>query len=223
MNRRHVSYVIGIMILLFAAILAVKASRTSTSARGENHSRGEAASAGKSPDTQHVEARKFRISKQPDREDLGEPIRMEAFWDEIGGPVHFDSKLITASYLSRLDFPNPHTLNKEELTKFRRIIMLIGDCVHIEATARFAFIRDNVPADWLETTADDMLRFLSIEDLHRVLVLIDELPGGEPKCDMYRLAAQRMVRLEIPREEIEDWIRTLESDDEREEATLMLH
>jgi hypothetical protein len=221
-NHSHIRIGVGCALLLWAAFLAVRANRTSEPQRDHGTSGGNATSADRGRDLEARAQGQAPAAKRLERQRSTKAIRLGVFWDALGGPENPDGKLINADYLSRLDFPDPRTLGPAELREFLRIIALIGDCVHIEASTRFAFIRDNVPAPWLETTADDMLRFLSIDELQSVVELIDQLPAGEPKCDMYRLAAQRMVRLERPRHEIEVWIASLANQDERDAARLML-
>lgn len=222
MNRSHIRIGVACGLLLGAVLLGVRGNWTSESPRDHGSAVGDPTSADQDRGIEPGEQARSRTSKRPDRQAPTKAIRLEAFWDALGGPEKPDVNLITANYLSRLDFPDPSTLEPAELSEFHRIIMLIGDCTHIEATTRFEFIRDHVPAPWLETTADDMLRFLPFEQLVSVVELIDKLPAGKPKCDMYRLAAQRMVRLERPKHEIEAWIASLANQDERDAAALML-
>lgn len=144
------------------------------------------------------------------------PAWMAEFKKLVGSERVPDVRPLTEEIISRWEIPDPESMEPAERRLLHRMMLTVGDSVHLDATARFSFITERVPASWWRTTVDDMLRFLSAEDLDRVIAQIDKLPAGAPRTELYRLSLQRKTRLGIPHEEIAAWIATLEHEEERE-------
>ena len=166
-----------------------------------------------SADGRSTKGGRARVSEAPS--DWSHEIK-----DAIGDEKH--RRQLTPEMVKSWKVPRYDTMSEEERRALSEIVFYIASYPGVPGRDRFDFIRRSLPLEGLPTSIDDLIRFLPKEEMEDVNQAIGALPPSNAKTDLYGYFAQRMVKLEMPMEEIQSWIGTLELDEEKQHAASFL-